>query len=299
MKKWIVFILVLCITLTLAGCAGGNESAKSNAGSTAEQSGRIPVQGMLSMLDFEKAQAASFQRTPPYTSLEFGKYERKGYPALSELLLALNSSQVDWAYIPFDTAKYVQAANKDWTLVVDTSVIFSYSMATRSEDQALAEQLSNAITTMRGDGTLDALEKEYIYSANGAPNTENLKMPVFAGAPTIRIGLTGNLPPFDYTNADGAPRGFNVAFAKALSEKLGVNIELVVTDVGARLLALSSKKIDVVFWMIINDYSGTKAVADGLRITPSYHKSYGAALTKDYPYEQILERYGLLTKGKK
>lgn len=291
-KKLTALSLAAVMLLTLAGC-GSEDVSKKTADDALEQT--IPTQGYLTMLDFELGQRKSMYSDSLIQSLTPGKYNYQSYASLSELQLALNGGKIDWAFLSYDTAKYMQSENPDLTVLVDSSIIYSYSMATRSEDSALAEQLNGAITGLREDGTLSALEDQYIYSDQGL--SEKAATPVKKeGAPTIRIGLTGSLPPFDYVSADGVPAGFNAAFASALGEKLGVNIELVTVEVDSRLTALVSEKIDVVFWMIV-DGSAENLDTDGMCITQPHHKSYGAAVMKDYPYEDVLNRFGLLKKG--
>lgn len=293
-RTGMVLFLAVVMLLTFAGC-GGKESAVQSPNNDQGQEQTVPVQGYLTMLDFEKEQRMSFCMEPPYPSLSFGEYTRQSYPSLSELQLALNGGKIDWAYLPYDTAKYMQGETPDLTVAVDSSVLYSYAMAAREEDSALGEKLDSAISSLREDGTLSALEDQYIYSAERL--SEKAAAPAkIEGAPTVRIGLTGSLPPFDYVSADGIPAGFNVAFANALGEQLGMNIELTTVDVDSRLTALVSKKIDVIFWMMIDD-SAENADGKGVSITQPYHKSYGAAITKDYPYEDILNRFGLLKKG--
>lgn len=291
-KKITALSLAVAMLLALAGCQG--EAVKRKTTEDAQEQ-TLPTQGYLSMLDFEIEQRKSFYSESPAPSLTLGKYNRQSYASLSELQLALNGGKIDWAFLSYDTAKYMQSENPDLTVLVDSSVIYSYAMATRSEDSTLAEQLNGAISALREDGTLSALEEQYIYTDRGL--SEKAVTPVKKeGAPTIRIGMTGSLPPFDYVSADGVPAGFNVAFANALGEKLGVNIELITVEVDARLTALVSEKIDVVFWMIVDD-SAENLDTDSMCITQPHHKSYGAAVMKDYPYEDVLNRFGLLKKG--
>jgi hypothetical protein len=291
-KKLTALSLAAVMLLTLSGCQGEAVSKKT-ADDAQEQI--LPTQGYLTMLDFELGQRKSMYSDSLIQSLTPGKYNYQSYASLSELQLALNGGKIDWAFLSYDTAKYMQSENPDLTVLVDPTIIYSYAMATRSEDSALAEQLNGAITGLREDGTLSALEDQYIYSDQGL--SEKAATPVQKeGAPTIRIGLTGSLPPFDYVSADGVPAGFNVAFATALGEKLGVNIELITVEVDARLTALVSEKIDVVFWMIV-DGSAENLDTDSMYVSQPHHKSYGAAVIKDYPYEDVLNRFGLLKKG--
>jgi hypothetical protein len=291
-KRLTALTLAAVMLLTLGGCQ--SETVSKNTVDDAQEQ-VVPTQGYLTMLDFELGQRKSMYSDSLIQSLKPGKYNYQSYASLSELQLALNGGKIDWAFLSYDTAKYMQNENPDLTMLVDSTIIYSYSMATRSEDSALAEQLNEAISALREDGTLSALEDKYINSDQGL--SEKAATPVkIEGAPTIRIGLTGSLPPFDYVSADGVPAGFNVAFATALGEKLGVNIELVTVEVDSRLTALVSEKIDVVFWMIV-DGSAENLDTDDMCITQPHHKSYGAAVMKDYPYEDVLECFGLLKKG--
>ena len=71
-------------------------------------------------------------------------------------------------------------------------------------------------------------------------------------AETIRVGVTGDLPPIDYVDEAGIPAGFNTAVLAEISRRIGKNIELVSIESGARSIALSEGKVDAVFWSRIS-----------------------------------------------
>ena len=71
------------------------------------------------------------------------------------------------------------------------------------------------------------------------------------GADTIKVAVTGDLPPFDLILADGTPAGFSTAVLEEVSKRIGKNIELISIDSGARTSILSSKGADVVFWVSV------------------------------------------------
>ena len=73
-------------------------------------------------------------------------------------------------------------------------------------------------------------------------------MPVIEGAQTLKVAVTGSLPPMDYVAADGSPAGFNTALLAEISNRIGKNIELVVVDSVGRAAALASGTVDAVFW---------------------------------------------------
>ena len=63
--------------------------------------------------------------------------------------------------------------------------------------------------------------------------------------------MTGDLPPLDLILADNSPAGFNTAMLAEIAKRLGRNIEIVQIETGSRSAALTSKLIDVVFWVIV------------------------------------------------
>ncbi|KJH82292.1 cystine ABC transporter substrate-binding protein [Pseudomonas sp. KSR10] len=63
---------------------------------------------------------------------------------------------------------------------------------------------------------------------------------------TLKVGLEGTYPPFNYQDESGQLTGFEVDFAKALAKELGVKAEFQPTKWDGILAALESKRLDVV-----------------------------------------------------
>ncbi|MDR0806119.1 MAG: cystine ABC transporter substrate-binding protein [Enterobacteriaceae bacterium] len=63
---------------------------------------------------------------------------------------------------------------------------------------------------------------------------------------TLVVGLEGTYPPFSFQGEDGKLTGFEVEFADALAQHLGVKAKLVPTKWDGILASLESKRIDVV-----------------------------------------------------
>jgi cystine transport system substrate-binding protein len=95
---------------------------------------------------------------------------------------------------------------------------------------------------------------------------------------TLRIGMEGTYPPFNYQDANGQLTGFEVDFAKALCAKLGVKPDIIPTKWDGILAALQSGRLDVV----INQVT----------ITPARQQTYD--FTQPYTVSgiQIITRTG-------
>jgi cystine transport system substrate-binding protein len=63
---------------------------------------------------------------------------------------------------------------------------------------------------------------------------------------TLRIGLEGTYPPFNFQDKDGQLAGFEVDFAKALAAQMGVKPVFSPSPFAGLLGALESRRIDVV-----------------------------------------------------
>lgn len=114
-------------------------------------------------------------------------------------------------------------------------------MASRAEDTALCEEVSDAIDILKANGTLDKLAANYITNADGEPAVNELVQ--HEGAETHVVAVIGDLPPMDYISADGTPAGFNVALLNAISEQTGCTFEIVQLDADACLSARRAEKL--------------------------------------------------------
>lgn len=63
---------------------------------------------------------------------------------------------------------------------------------------------------------------------------------------SIKVGLEGTYPPFNYQDESGKLTGFEVELAEALAKELGVSAEFQPTKWDGILAALESKRLDVV-----------------------------------------------------
>lgn len=63
---------------------------------------------------------------------------------------------------------------------------------------------------------------------------------------TIRIGVEGTYPPFNYTDESGDLVGYEIDFARAVAEELGVEAEFIPTKWDGMLAGLDSERFDAI-----------------------------------------------------
>ena len=199
---------------------------------------------------------------------------------MSSLIAALNAGQVDRISSYRSVANYLLIRNKNLQ-IVDTrvpKVSDSFCCALRADETTLKQDFDAAINEMKSDGSLDSLIKTYITDL-GDNEPPTVEFPRFDGANTVKIAVTGDLPPLDLISPDGKPAGFNTAMLAAISRRIGKNFELVQVDSGARAAALTSNQVDVVFWVTVP--------LDNPLSPPDFDKPDGVILTQPYFSDEI------------
>jgi len=150
----------------------------------------------------------------------------------------------------------------------------NFCCAMLESNAALRDEFNDAIKQMTADGTLAKLVRKYIIEANHAIPPYTVKLPTFNGVKTIKIAITGDLPPLDYILEEGKPVGFNTAILAEISKRLKKNFVLVPVDAGARAVALTSGHVDVIFWVVIpadNEFIPSNIdLPDGVILTNPY-----------------------------
>ncbi len=84
---------------------------------------------------------------------------------------------------------------------------------------------------------------------NGGPSSDASNAPVLAGIVergTLRVGMSGDQPPFNVVNKRGELIGLEVDLARALANSIGVELELVQRPFGTLLGALDAGEVDLV-----------------------------------------------------
>ena len=171
------------------------------------------------------------------------------YNNLTSAIMDLNSGKIVALGLEKSSAAYVAARNENLIFEIPGDFVHeaSYSMMTMDTNKEVYDILNDAIKEMKADGTLDTLiENELTAYIESDPLAKD--RPHFDGAKTIKIGVTGDLPPMDFVASNGKAAGFNIALLTEIANRAQVNFELVQIETGARAIALSNGKVDALFW---------------------------------------------------
>ena len=246
MKKFLAAICAACLLVT--GCGGGEETSKPASKDKA-------TIGVITHLNASETEYNEHMRKlekiyrPSKANLS-ANY--KYFDTMKEMILALNAGQIDILSTYRNVADYMMKNSTDKEILpVEKNLSDSFCFAVRKGDTILKNDLNKAIREMVTDGTLNNFTKRYIVELNAGAQPPAIPINRIPDADTLKVAVTGDLPPFDMILADGTPAGFNTAVLAEVSRRIGKNIELVTVDSGARATALTSKQVDVVFWVAV------------------------------------------------
>ena len=121
------------------------------------------------------------------------------------------------------------------------------------ENEDLVTAMEAAAESMMEDGTMDELVEQYIDGAISGGDPEVAAPEQTEGWETVRVVVTGDMPPIDYITAGGGPTGFNAALLAEVGRRIEKNIQMIPADAGARALMLTSGEADIAFWTRSSD----------------------------------------------
>lgn len=273
-KKLLSFIFMLMIFSMISGCG-------ENAGEKLRNTVKI---GMIAQLNATPEQMDEVMEVMGVdTATTY-------FENFTSMQMALKSKNIEEMKTYKSVANYMTAQNSQFEVKQEqtVSLIDAFCCALREEDTDLKNNFDSAINSMKSDGTLDNLIKKYITELHSEPPA--VEIAKIEGAPTIKVGITGDLPPLDLVLADGTPAGFNTAVLSEISKRIGKNIELVQIDSAARAAALTSKKVDVVFWVVVPQDDKRPADMDkpaGISTTTSYYQDQVVDVTLSQTFSAL------------
>ena len=250
----------------LTGC--GNENSQE----------KIEKVGMLTRSNIDEKQIDDYTKNFNSAHGVTTSQQTTYYNNLNSMQMGLTSGNIDTIRTYGSVANYMTGRNSELAIKDSQAVqlVDNFSCAMRENDTALKNEFDAAIVSMKNDGTLNNLVEKFIKNLKPDEEPPAVAMPQISGADTIKVGVTGDLPPLDLVLADGTPAGFNTAVLAEISQRINKNIELVTIESNARAAALTSGTVDVVFWTVTPEgespLPANSDTPEGVALTQSYYK---------------------------
>ena len=198
------------------------------------------------------------------------------YDNMSAMLLALEAGEIDEIMLTRPVAEYLTAQNPSLKVSAVTGMAeglgYSFGFLNNEKGKALCEKFDEALSIIKQVGRMDKLHAKYLVNS-GTKAPEVVKFPSFPDGETLKVAVTGDLPPLDYTAADGKAAGYNTAILAEIGKHLGCNMELLQVDSAARVPALTSGRADVVFWFNVTSSGEQADLTSDVIISAPYYAS--------------------------
>lgn len=196
----------------------------------------------------------------------------KFYDSQMAMQLGLNRGEVDAIVAPDFVGEYILRNAPEYCLkgffLLKRQIAIAIGF---SEERAeLCKRFDEALKALTENGMTSHLARYYL-SGPEAENPQPVAFDKFEGAETVNVLVTGDIPPLDYVDAGGTPAGYNTALLAELGRWLHVNINLVSSESGTRVAALTSGRVDAVFWIEIMPDGKQFDKPEGVLVTRPYY----------------------------
>ena len=271
MKKLLVVMLLVAVSAGL--CSADEHIARngilSYAGMSVEEYNNFIAEGIANNVwEYYLLRNSKY---PAYLTNVDGILVN--FDSLTEMIMALDVGKVDRIEFARPVGEYFlrQGNNSDkYVNYVDAKGVNYYLSMGFNEGSKWFEPFNTAIKAMNDDDTLLFLKAKYVDSAK--IDLKPITFETFPDAETVKIAVTGDMPPIDYVAADGRAAGFNTALLAEIAKRLKVNVELVSINAGARAAALASGRADGVFWFWYDRQTKpARDVPQGVALTEPYY----------------------------
>ena len=230
MKKFLAAVSALLLTLCMfTGCAAEQSSQQSSVTCADDLVGKkIGVQiGTTGMTYAEGVEGATVE-----------KYN-KGADAVE----ALKQGKIDAVLIDASPAKYFVSKNSDIVALDDPFAVEEYACAVKKGNDELTQQINDALSQLRENGTLTLIEQNWLVDAEyGKHPYESPEGITYSGR--LVMATNAEFPPYELKE-EGEIVGFDVDMMRAVCDILGK--ELVIDDMAfdSVIAAVDSGKADV------------------------------------------------------
>lgn len=266
------FLATICAAgLLMTGCGSEGGEVKNDAQ-------EIIKLGMIAHLNASEKQMEEYLfKVQENSRAKVVNHVPVFFDNLSAMEMGLESGKVDKISTYNSVANYLVANKDKFEIANDTWISGledNFCFAVKDDDAALKADLNKVLAEMKADGSLAKLTSEYITNVD-KKNPPKVEIPKVEGADTIKIGVTGDLPPLDLVLSDGTPAGFNTALLAEIAKRLNKNVEVVQIDSGARAAALAADQIDVIFWVAVPEvefFPKNIDAPDGIELSAPYFK---------------------------
>ena len=277
MKKMLAMALAVCMTLSLAACGSSTSETESAAESTAVEStaAESTVATESSAAEESTAAAESTTAAEETTAVSDGAsaeaydlagktigvqlgttgdifasdYEEEGstverFNKGNDAVQALLQGKVDCVVIDEQPAQAFVANTTGLKILDDAFEEEEYAICVSKDNAELTAQINEALATLKADGTLDNIIKNYIGDDTKGQFPYESPADVDRSNGTLVMATNAYFEPYEYYSGDQIV-GIDVDMAQAVCDVLGYELKVEDMEFDAIINAIQSGKADI------------------------------------------------------
>lgn len=239
MKKFLAVILSAVLCLSLVACTGSAPEDK-----TPEETKPANTVNSKADLPGKKIGVQLGTTGDIYAS----DYEKEGstierYNKGADAVLALSQGKIDCVVIDNEPAKVFVENNKDLKILDEPFEVEDYAICISKEKTDLKEAINGALKTLKDNGTLDSIVKNYIGDDAGkTPYTAKADADRSKG--TLVMATNAEFPPYEFMEGDTV-KGIDADMAQAVCDVLGYELKINNMEFDSIINAVVSGKADI------------------------------------------------------
>lgn len=224
--------MLLALALALTGC--GKEKVGPSPISTIDdlEGKKIGVQigttGDIYVTDYEGDEAG--------TVIE--RYS-KGNDAIS----SLKDGKIDCVVIDAEPAKAFIKRNSDLSILEEEFALEEYAICVAKENTELCENINKALGELKADGTLQKIIDNYIIGGDRKFEYKSPEGLTYENG-TLVMATNAAFPPYEFYD-NGKISGIDADMAKAVADKLNMDLKIEDMDFDAIITAVEAGKADI------------------------------------------------------
>jgi polar amino acid transport system substrate-binding protein len=231
MKKLVVSLLAVAMTLGLTAC-GGSSVPANTVNSVDDLPGKtIGVQlgttGDIYASDYEE---------------EGSTIER--YNKGADAIQALTQGKIDCVIIDEQPAKAFVEKNPELKILDEEFALEDYAICISKDNTELKEKINDALAQLKADGTLDSIISNYIGDDTKGQNPYESPADVDRSNGTLVMATNAAFEPYEYYDNQEVV-GIDVDMAQAVCDILGMELSVEDMEFDSIINAVTSGKADV------------------------------------------------------
>lgn len=165
------------------------------------------------------------------------------YDKGSSAIQALKQGKVDCVIIDAQPAQVFVQKNSDLRILEEPFALEEYAICMAKGNTELKDKINAALKTLKENGTLDLISKNYIGEEKGEHpyvSPENLERP----NGTLVMATNAEFEPYEYHD-NGKIVGFDVDMAQAICDLLGMTLKIENMQFNSIIASVDSGKADI------------------------------------------------------